>query len=90
MEEEEDLDGILDQIEAEIKKMGNELSEVYHQSLRERENTQKRLELEDRRRDLRKAIIEAHEDFQLTLKNKAQQEEKKHQREEEQRKAEQE
>jgi hypothetical protein len=54
---EEDLDDILNQIEDAIKKMGRELSDVYYESLRCKEDTAKRLELEDKRKDLRKSII---------------------------------
>lgn len=67
--------------------MGRELSDVYYESLRCKEDTAKRLELEDKRKDLRKSIIQAHEDFQVTLKKKAQQEEKKKEQEEQERKA---
>jgi len=57
--------------------MGNELRDVYYESLRSSDDVSKRIQLEDRRSELRKRIIQAHEDFKETLKNKGDEEERK-------------
>lgn len=68
--EKRDYDAILNEIEEEIKKMSSELRDVYYESQRNSNDVAKKLELEDRRNELRKRIIQAHEDFKETLKNK--------------------
>ena len=73
-----DYDNVLNEIEGEIKKMGKDLSDVHYESLRTTtDDISKKLQLEDRRNELRKRIIQAHEDFKETLKNKGEQEERK-------------